>query len=46
MPQVDRVPEEAPPTVVAIVGPPGVSHDIYALSSGIGSLTVDLFMHI
>lgn len=25
VPQVDRMPEEAPPTVVAIVGPPGVS---------------------
>lgn len=25
MPLVDRVPDEAPPLVVAIVGPPGVS---------------------
>lgn len=32
MPQVDRMPEEAPPTVVAVVGPPGVSYDPNASS--------------
>ncbi|KAJ5905697.1 Ribosome biogenesis protein bms1 [Penicillium subrubescens] len=44
VPQVDRMPEEAPPTVVAIVGPSGVSSNVQPdVQSRIAILTSTLF---
>lgn len=42
VPQVDRMPEEAPPTVVAIVGPSGVSFNFQSVAES-RNLTSNLF---